>query len=640
MYNDQSAIKKEFEVNLLNKFGEQITNDVLLLIEKVSGKDVYINNNLWLNLQNLLTLQKHQASYFIKLALELSSASAVVPVLLLEKIPTLIFYDIAEEVGGFLSTIKDYGSRAAAYYIGCDQLKIDDLLHILEQSTISFYKTLLSAVNARHVEFGICSSYIMRYAAKIEPVVREQDIAAYLDVCSTLFKNYGVKITEKYISNAYKILSFLPLEKHWVLINDLSKKSLVSVEFFVTYPDLFFSSLAGSQGKIFDFESSSAEDIKNFKVDLLKTEDYLTFLDNPFLFKDEDYLSLMMSWPILKPSVKSNILFQLQKDNYKNYIITHPELEEPRNKINQVTGSKWLDSWMFCGEIIDLSYIRNRMRLMLQDPKKFSIESKSIVKRHQTVFDRSNSVYSGERVLNMLSILLSYCIDEATVHELSAMADFISGHHNSLKNFLSKTTLVVKACERDPWIDYGRSDELFSCTSLGEYNAGNAPAFMADLNLNNLDIWSNGARVGRIHLCLIKDTENNPLLLLDCVDGSERIIESQKKFELVMAAVIEYARWLGLKQIKMNYEVDFNTTPKKFIGYVEQALKGQNKIDYVSRFLTITTANQLIPYPCQTYLESFLKSNGAFVRGALISIQKNVVDNENTLPLSELVMNN
>ncbi len=87
-----------------------------------------------------------------------------------------------------------------------------------------------------------------------------------------------------------------------------------------------------------------------------------------------------------------------------------------------------------------------------------------------------------------------------------------------------------------------------------------------------------------------------------------------------MASVIEYARWLGLKKIKVNYDVDYNTTPKRFIAYVEEAFQEQNRIDFVSRFLTISTSRQLIPYPCQTYLESFLKSNGAFVRGVLKEI--------------------
>ncbi|MFA6303339.1 MAG: hypothetical protein WC627_09445, partial [Legionella sp.] len=125
---------------------------------------------------------------------------------------------------------------------------------------------------------------------------------------------------------------------------------------------------------------------------------------------------------------------------------------------------------------------------------------------------------------------------------------------------------------------------------------------------------------GRIHLCLIKDAQNKELLLLDWVDGTERIIAGKKKSDLILEAIISYARWLGVAQIKANYDVDYNTTPKKFIAYLEQRLKQVNRLDFVTRFLNVSTTRQLIPYPCHTFLESFIKSNGAFVRGALIRL--------------------
>ena len=620
MYNDQAVIKRNFEISLLNKFGEQIKNDIFLLIDKLSGKDTFINNNLWLTLQNILPLTKKEALYFVNLALEFSLASAVIPVLLFEKIPTLSFYGVTKEVCQFLSNIQDYGTRSVAYFLGCDQQKIDDLVHTLEQSTISFYKKLLDAVNTRHHEFGLCCALIMRYSAKLETVIDVEEINTYLDICATLIRNYGTDITEQYIRSGQIIIPHIPLENNLAIIEALAKKSLAAAEFSLTHPTILFAFLKGSPGEIIDWQQNTTEDIKKIKIELLKSEDYFTFLNNPFLFEDKDFLSLMTSWPKLSSPIKANILFQLQKDNYKNFIVTNDKIQENRTAVNQATQSNWLKSWTFCGEVVDLFYIRKRMGALLQDQSRFSIEAKTIVNKHRTIFDRSNTEYNDERVSGMIKVLLSYGIDEATNNELSAMLDFISGNHRSLKNILSKTTLVVQAWERDPWGDYGRSDELFSCTTIGDYNVGNAPGFLSDLNLNKLDIWNNAARIGRIHLCLTKDMENNTVLLLDCVDGTERMLISKKKFELILSSVLAYTNWLGINKIKINYDVDYNTTPKKFITHVEKTYGEQNRIDFISRYLTLSTAKYLIPYPCQTFLESFIKNDGAFVRGVMISL--------------------
>ena len=620
MYTDQVVIQKNLEINLFNKFGEQISNRILLLTQALSGKDSYIDENLVPKLQNFLSLRSNEASCLAELALELAPVSPIASVLLLEKIPTLTFYDVVEEIGSFLSSIKDYGGRAVALYLGSEQtntLRVEDLVDVLEQSTLPFYKTLINAVNARHHEFGVCCAMIMRFASKIETAVGLAGINAYLNVCSTIVKQYSAKIAEQFIRHSHQLISFIPLNKILSILDDFSKKSLTYVEFTVTFPEIVFSSTT-LPGRILALEKSSVQDIKQIKIQVLQTNDYLTFLENPALFVDKDYLSLMMNWPNLSPTVRSNMLFQLQQDNYKDFILSNSSIEDERNHISAVTNSNWLKSWTYCGEVVDLLFIRKRMRILLQDQANFDTEVKSIIKEHSDIFDRSNSEYGNERVSKMLNTLLMYCINPAAKIELVAMTDFIKGQCSSLRDLLSKTTLVVQTWNRDPWSDYGRSDEFFSCTSLGDYNAGNAPAFLSDLNLSNLDVWSNGSRVGRIRLCLIKDASNKTLLLLDCLDGTERALASQKKFELIMSSILEYARWLGIKEIKINYDVDFNATPKKFIAYASEAFKEDFRIDFISRFLTVSTTRHLIPYPCQTFLESFVKNTGAFVRGVVL----------------------
>jgi len=217
----------------------------------------------------------------------------------------------------------------------------------------------------------------------------------------------------------------------------------------------------------------------------------------------------------------------------------------------------------------------------------------------------------------MVQALLKYCTDDDSRSTLEYMAYFLRGDSTPLRDHLSRKQLVIQSGERNPWHDYGRADELFSCTGIGQYAADNAPAFIADLNLVNLDVWSMGSRVGRIHLCLVKDKSDQPLLLVDCVDGSERIVESEKKLRSLLDAVYSFADWIGIAEIKFNCSVDFNLTPKKFIDYVEKHFENHDRIDFLSRFAS-NCSNSLLPHPRQSFLEAFQKYHAAFVQGPLI----------------------
>ena len=160
---------------------------------------------------------------------------------------------------------------------------------------------------------------------------------------------------------------------------------------------------------------------------------------------------------------------------------------------------------------------------------------------------------------------------------------------------------------------------------------GNAPLFLADLNLSNLDIYSHGARIGRVKFCLVRDINHNALLLLDCLDGSERMLTSKSKFNDILMAIKQYAHWLGITLIKLNYDIDFNATPKQFIAHTMGLFKQSEQVDLMSRFFTDNVARHLIPYPSQTFLESFVQDSSAYVRGALINTKvTNIVQQHQT----------
>lgn len=611
MYNNQSLIKSRLEAACLNQFGEMFNNTLDRLINSLTGKDGSIDEILIFKLQNFLALNPIEAKTLLHIALEISPVSPIASLLLIEKIPALSFYQLIDAIGEFILNIKNYGGRALALFLGSEltnTLRVEDLVDVLEQTSVNFYRELLRLVNQKHAELMVCAALIMRFGAKIESVIQLKKIECYLTICTSLIFKYGTKITEQFIRHSHVFIKWVPLENILETADIFANKSPLYLEFAFRFPDVFFKNSF--------FDEVLETNPKALKIRLLKSENYLKFLSSKILYEDNDYTSLMINWSNLSSTTKANILFQLEQDNYKNFLISlHPEITDI---FNDQTGSRWFSPWLYCKETIDLPWLRKRLKTLLQD-QNFTVPVKSMIKNHEEIFDRSNSQYDQNRLSKMIDILSDYSNKPRVSEELSAMATFIKGNDRPLTDLLSNEALVIRSWERNPWVDYGRSDEFFSCTSLGDYNASNAPAFLADFNLTNLDLYANEKRIGRVRLCLVKDEEQKTLLLVDCVDGSERALSSQQKFEWVMDAILDYANWLGIAKIKFNYEVDFNATPKRFIGYVKKRFSKSESIDYISRFLPRIPGERM-PYPCQTFLESFVKNTGAFVRGACIHV--------------------
>src|SRR5262249_39066035 len=157
-------------------------------------------------------------------------------------------------------------------------------------TSLPFYKRLLQAVNVRHAELRICSALVMRFAAKIEQVVQAEGIDAYLDVCVRIIAAYGVNIAEQYIRHSHELAERVALADVVEFLQGLSEKSLVHVEFAVTFPRLLLA--APTAGLDLAAVATSPSAVRAAKVAILRDEDFATFRNNGFLFADKDFLAL------------------------------------------------------------------------------------------------------------------------------------------------------------------------------------------------------------------------------------------------------------------------------------------------------------------------------------------------------------
>ncbi|HRN69916.1 MAG TPA: hypothetical protein PLS49_01915, partial [Candidatus Woesebacteria bacterium] len=184
----------------------------------------------------------------------------------------------------------------------------------------------------------------------------------------------------------------------------------------------------------------------------------------------------------------------------------------------------------------------------------------------------------------------------------------------------NKGNLFVNTWARNPWLDYSRSDELFACTSIGDYASSNSPSFLADLNISNLDIWSNGNRIGRIHFYLLKDHDNRPVLLVDRINGSDRLMRHKKRLNELFDCIINYSQFLGFKRIFFNSKISYNNTPKQFVNYLASKNLGRTFL-YATRFIekggldiTLNTINN-------SFLEAMESKDFHLIEGFLVNIE-------------------
>jgi hypothetical protein len=604
---------------LAEKHGVDIARQISDLVGELAAYDGVLKENLEKGIFSFFELDTEEVPSLIAALRELSRTSYFAAAFLIEKIGTLIFFGLYKDFLEFLMAIKNYGARNLAYLVGSRDLNADDLDDILQQVNTSYYRLLLHEVKARHAVLDVCAATVMRNAIRVAKVIPEESIPDYLTICCAIKTSHGVDVAANFIDNTDRLVPLWTLPNVTAEIETFKRGGPGYLELALRDPERF----PMPSTKADDGESS---DLRATKLRIIQTCDWNAIAQQPHLLRDLDFFALVKAWTSFKGFHKRNILAQLEQKDFKTHLRATLGATEGMKEVEQVTGGLWLDYWAFAAKPVDTAFIRNEFRKILSENGALTESAATLYRRYPDVFDRQNADFSSERLGRIVEVLSRYAAKKETRQILAALGGFISGRPEQLRDRLSEETLFIETWARDPWFDYGRSDELFSCTSIGDASSTNAPGFLADINLNNLDVWSHGRRIGRVHLCLVRDVEEQPLVLFDCIDGSERMIERRMRLDLLMTAVLAYAKHLGIRLVAINYDITFNSTPKLFVRYALERF-GRERHIYLRRLLTQNVVGGVLPFPSVTFLESFLYKSAGVVRGTVVDVETGLAAN-------------
>ncbi|OGK18658.1 hypothetical protein A3G67_02250 [Candidatus Roizmanbacteria bacterium RIFCSPLOWO2_12_FULL_40_12] len=605
--NQQQFTLKE----ITKSFGKDKTEDFYDLVNEIKKYDSVIESNLSKNLDNVLQLNKKQFSKLLPFLQDLSRTSNFASSFFIEKIPVLLSFQLYDEVMNLLIKIKDYNARNVSYFLGSSNLESDDLEDILLSVGIEYFRDLIKSVGENHSELKAVSASLLVRAKTINKIVAQKDILLYINISSQIYKQFGFDITDLFIKKTNEILSVIPLNKILPVIMKVGARSHNYLEFFLYNPQININ------------QRGYLKPVKRKQILKCLNKDFShIFQYVPGILDDKYILSILIHWNSFSDFQKKNMLSQLTKLDYKEYLLTNPTLAKDVAKIKKITKNNWFSFWQYPKLEMDSKYVYSQIKKLIFSGKNFS-KSEQIIYEAVKELMSSSANARKDILLNVIRFLEKQAVNKNVKSTLSQLRGLLlNGDVSQEVTALNKGQLVISTWSRDPWVDYSRSDELYACSNIGDFASYNSPGFLADLNVSNLDIWSNGERRGRIYLYLALDDKNKVFILVDRINGSDRLLRHQKQLNFILQTIREYALSAGIDKIVFNSTVSFNSTPKRFIKYVESVVKHEEYL-YIKRCVPSGGVHKTLSSTSVSFLESLNKKEAGIMRGFVMKLSNN-----------------
>lgn len=585
------------------KFGPEITAKIDVLVSALADSDPLIKYSADSYKEIFLSVEKDRAAKILFIIEELIKTSYFAAAFLIEKLPILDFYKLTDDVLLFINAYKHYSARYLSYYLGSDRLKSPDLNYVLSNIELEYYRTLLKAVIDKTDSLQILAAPILREAIQISKFVKTREIGKFLDLVIKMHQLFPHAVTEEILKNLDKILAVTTLQKFY------QKLALQKVK-----DEDFMRILANNPASVMRHSIKKIKNGRNIKYKILKNNLPGEIIHYPDLAEDKYFSALLLNWPNYSLNLRQNILDQLASKNFKEELITNPAIGAKLKTINDNTNHRWFSEWYFAGAEIEPKYIFQEIYKTFGPNNYYKDRRDKIFKDKSELFRILEQEPSNPHILELIQYLSPICIDENTRQQLDRLKGVALGEKLAIINHYSANNILIKAWERNPWVDYGRSDELFACTSTGDYADIYGPSYLSDCNITNLDIINNSHRIGRIHLSLL----NNKTLLVDRVEGSERLLRGEKRLNIIFNSILAYAQFTGQKKVIFNATQFFNNTPKKFISFLSQQMAKESF--YAERLIEDGTVRETMRYPLNSYLESLGTRNKGIVHGYQVNL--------------------
>ncbi len=505
---------------------------------------------------------------------------------LLEKIPFLLKNSLDDEVISFLFDIRNYTSRHLGYMIGSKDSTVNDIEQVVTLCGVDYFRTLLRSVRERHTRLRAIAAHLLVVMPKYRNKVSSAEIGEFCDEVALIYERYGTEMVVAIFLDADRIETIGSIKKirTWLEVH-----GRLGVDYFA---------VALRLGEILHPEQRH----------LIISEDLIEVLSangvqvqaSLGLYQNRIKGGLIRFWPELEASAQANFLTQLK---CPGSVSAAWDDDVEAKYVRLMIGEAWYEPWSFCESIIDNDYLRSLISNVIATSLQRS-ETQKLIAAHRTLFDRQTP-YTLERIAALSEVVASHIEPSQKALLLHAIATFSSGDRAALRETLSADNIYLDLWDRSPLIDYGRSDEIFACTGIGDYGASNGPLALCDPGLARIRFWLRGNCVGRINLYAVFDEAGIPAILVDGLEGSDRIVQTQSRLKEIMKAICLFAASTRIPRLLLNCEVTFNHTPKKFITLILQQIRLAPERRLLRRSVTSLGPFSSLPHPRLPFLEAF-----------------------------------
>lgn len=570
--------------------GGELAAQVDALLCRIAAFDEVLTSNVLKHHGNLLLLRSGDWSWFLPGVLDLERNSAFVAAYLIEQIPVIQQHLDLQAFMAFLLAIKDQSARGLSYLIGtADSQMCDDLASILEAVGADYYQAVMACVLRNRDALEASCAPLLIHVKNYHAFVPVDALEQLLDlVCRVRarFAGFGVVAL---LENAEQVFARHSLQ---AVVDCLSRLPQGNADYFHY---LVVNGLPPT-----DSVRGAAPGIEQLEGVTLDSH-----VDAPDVFDGKLISAIIANIKYIDAKTLDNMRHQLSIPDFPAWFAQEPRFNTARMQLDDAYAGAWFETFDYWGGALGIAHFRT----VLGDAIEAAYDKpgrQRLVQGNKALFNRQ-AEYGFDRLQAMIDVAFPGGDEAAALPgHLSAIRDWIDDHdRDRLRDRLSTQRMVIGSWHRDPWQDYSRSDEFFSCTGIGDYAVDNAPGYLLEPNLHRLFAWYQGRRIGRINLLAVADLDGKPGLLLDAVEGGGRLLQSEERVSDVLGGVAAFARRCGLDSYYINCKATYNTVPKQFIAHATRLCGQPIAHRYLRRYYQGTETYQAMPHAKMPFFEAF-----------------------------------
>lgn len=581
----------EVAINCLEQLhGAELATVVDGMLSRIAACDDVLVNNVLKHHGHVLELSGEEWEWFLPSILELERNSAFVAAYLIEKIPVLKRQLDMRAFVGFLLSIKDQSARGLSYLIGTsDSALCDDLESILEVVGVAYYRAAMDCVLRHRDKLGPCCAPLLIHIKNYNRHLSVTDLDALVALVCDVHARYGSFGAVALLENADVVFSQHSIQSVHERLSDLLDESV----------DYFHYLLANGLPKVTANRTILAS------VEQLDGASLTSHIDAPAVFDGGLVSAIISNMSFMDPKTLENMRYQLAITDFSSWYEHQDAFANARMCIADAYTGVWFSAFDYCGGELGVARFRALIGQAIETTYD-KVARQTLVYKNKSLFDR-NAEYTEARLRLMIDVAFPRDSSEILVPEdIASIRTYLDDQNReTFRDRQSIHRIFISSWNRNPWQDYSRSDEFYSCTGIGDYAVNNAPGYLVEPNLCRLYVWYQGRRIGRINLIAVADVEGTPGLLLDGVEGGGRLLQSEERVLDILGGVAEFAKRCGLNNYYINCKATYNNIPKQFIAQAICHIGLPVTYCYLRRFYQGMEIYQAMPHGLIPFFESF-----------------------------------